>query len=382
MLLLLCGCVTQVHEIALTGDIAIDAPRGMTEGPKRDKVLWQYRLAAADMRRGNYPQAKELLDDALLTVGGIYGKNKEARKSRGYFHRESKKTFLGEPYERVMAYYYRGIIYWMDGEPDNARACFRSGEIEDSSTLQGDFNADYVLLDYLDGLATVKLNGDGADAYQRALKSSRQGVRPPPYDKEANVLVFVEFGPGPLKGRSGAYGEDLQFNTSESPTHSAIVKLDGREVAAPPYDDLAFQSTTRGGRQIDKVLANKAAFKDATDSIGNVGLIGGALTASSSRDSTTQEVGVGLMAAGLISKIISASTTPEADVRAWDNLPHYLSFAALRATPGSHEMAVEFHDRSGRLLPQFTKNFTLNISADKHDKVVFVSDASATPQTL
>ena len=43
--------------------------------------------------------------------------DKSARKARGYFHEESSKGFRGEPYERVMAYYYRGILYWMDGEP-------------------------------------------------------------------------------------------------------------------------------------------------------------------------------------------------------------------------------------------------------------------------
>jgi hypothetical protein len=31
-------------------------------------------------------------------------------------------VFIGEPYERAMAYYYRGLLYWRDGEIDNARA--------------------------------------------------------------------------------------------------------------------------------------------------------------------------------------------------------------------------------------------------------------------
>ena len=36
------------------------------------------------------------------------------------FHPESSKVFIGEPYERAMAYYYRAILYWRDGQPDNA----------------------------------------------------------------------------------------------------------------------------------------------------------------------------------------------------------------------------------------------------------------------
>ena len=56
-----------------------------------------------------------------------------------------------------MAYYYRAILYWMDGEPDNARACFRTGQLLDSDAENKTYVGDYALLDYLDGLASVKL---------------------------------------------------------------------------------------------------------------------------------------------------------------------------------------------------------------------------------
>jgi len=178
--LMLCGCVTKVKTIPLTGNILVDGPTAIAEGPPRDKVLWQYRLAAAYMRHNDEADAKKVLDDALLTLGGIYGKDPNAKKARSYFYSENKKTFIGEPYERVMAYYYRGIIYWMDGEPDNARACFRTGQLEDSST-NGEYSGDYVLLDYLDGLATAKEGGDGSDAYARATNNCKTIQAPPPY---------------------------------------------------------------------------------------------------------------------------------------------------------------------------------------------------------
>src|SRR5436190_22438786 len=106
-LLLFSGCATTPkHQVPLTGDIMADGPKMIAEGPPRDKVLWQYRTAAAAMRQGKFDVAKPLLDDALLTLQGIYGKDPEARKARGYFNAESKKTFIGEPYERAMAYFY------------------------------------------------------------------------------------------------------------------------------------------------------------------------------------------------------------------------------------------------------------------------------------
>src|SRR6185503_17727575 len=131
---LFAGCATtQTGENwQRTGDPLVDGRAAIEHSQKRDRTLWEYRTAATAMRRGEFGEAKQWLDDALLTLGGIYGPDKDARKARSYFASEAKKTFIGEPYERVMAYYYRGILYWIDGELDNARACFRSGEIMDS----------------------------------------------------------------------------------------------------------------------------------------------------------------------------------------------------------------------------------------------------------
>ena len=378
-LLLLTGCATKTRYVHLSGNIMVDGPRMITNGPPQDKVLWQYRTAAAAMRRGQFAEAKQLLDDALLTTGGI-STDKSARLARSYFHPESRKTFIGEPYERVIAYYYRGILYWMDGEPDNARACFRSAAIQDADAEHHEYSADYVLLDYLDGLATAKLAGDGSDAFKRANAEARL-AKPPPLDARANVLFFVESATGPYKYGTGEYGEELRFNIQPSPAYAAEITVDGQKMRAEPYDDLFFQATTRGGRVMDHILGNKAAFKATTDALGTTAIIGGAIAANQ-RDRTSQEVGLGLIAAGVISELFSAATTPAADIRAWSNLPRYLSFASLSLPPGPHTATVEFLDESGRVLPNLTKTITFNVSPAGKDKVVFVSDKSPGSQTL
>ncbi len=376
------GCATTTkHQVALTGNIMVDAPNAIANGPAKDRVLWEYRLAAAAMRQGKYDLAKQNLDDALLTLGGIYGKDPNAKKARGYFHAEAKKTFIGEPYERSMAYIYRGIIYWMDGEPDNARACFRSAEFEDSDAEQHQYAGDWVLPDYLDGLISTKLGGDGSDALKRA-QAEAKGVKLPPYDPKANAIFFVEFGPGPTKYATGQYKEQLRFRTVTSPVASADLKVDALQIPIAPTDDVDFQATTRGGRVMDHILANKAVFKSATDTAGNVALIGGLGTAALSDNRTAQEVGLGVALAGLVSKIVSAATVPAADTRAWENLPRYLSFACVPLPPGQHVATVEFLDASGRVIPNLTKTITVNITTTDRDKVVFVSDTSVTPQSI
>jgi hypothetical protein len=381
LVLLGCASTTSKETVKLTGDINVDAPNAIAQGPPRDKVLWEYRLAAAAMRQGKFDVAKQNLDDALTTLQGIYGPDPNAKKARGYFHAEAKKTFIGEPYERSMAYVYRGILYWMAGEPDNARACFRSAELEDSDTENHAYAGDWVLPDYLDGLASTKLGGDGSDAFKRAEKSAK-GVKLPPYNPKANVLLFFEFGPGPTKYSTGEYGEELRFHVLPSPVNSAEFKVDEHAYPVAPADDVWFQASTRGGRVMDHILGNKAVFKKTTDVVGNVALVGGLSTAAFSDNRTAQQVGLGVALAGLISKGISAATTPQADTRSWDNLPRYISFANLELALGQHVITVEFRNSSGAVLSNLTKTFTVDVPADGKDKVIFVSDQSSTPQTL
>jgi hypothetical protein len=364
----------------LTGDPLVDGENFIRNGPERDRVLWQYRTALTAMRHGNFEPAKHYLDEALARIQGIYGKDVDAKKSRSYFRQEARKTFIGEPYERAMAWYYRGILYWMDGQPDNARACFRSGQVMDSDTEEKKYSGDYVLMDYLDGYITSRLGSDGADAIRRA-ETNAHLWKPPAFDSKANLLVFVDYGPPPTKFATGEYKEQLRFAGGRSQVVSASVKLGEASGKAVPYDDLFYQASTRGGRVMDHVLANKAVFKKSTDVAGTVGLISGAVMATSgNRD--VQTAGLAVMGAGLVTKLFSAATTPQADIRTWDNLPLYLSFVAFEVSPGSHTLTVDFLDDQSRVVAGQTKTVTVTIAEGTQQKVIYVSDKSTTPQTL
>src|SRR3982750_3819971 len=73
-LLFFAGCATTpTHQVPMTGDILVDGPNMIADGPRKDKVLWQYRTAVAAMRQGKFDVAKPLLDEALLTLGGVCG---------------------------------------------------------------------------------------------------------------------------------------------------------------------------------------------------------------------------------------------------------------------------------------------------------------------
>lgn len=361
------GCATAPSRpaVAYTGDPVVDGNANLAVAPERDKALWEYRIGAAAIRRGQYEEAAAKLDDALARTAAALAPSAEAAKSRKLFGREETKPFAGEPYERVMGNYYRGLVYWHAGEPDNARALFRSGQFIDSDTEDKTFAGDWVLLDYLDGLVTRKLAGDGSDALARARASAQAQGRavPPDYEPEANVFVFCDYGPPPVKYATGEYGELLKIMVDESPVASARLTVAGREIPLPPYDDVGWQATTRGGRVMDHILGNKAVFKKSTDTIGDVAILGAAGTAAFGTSRDSGSVALGLLAVGLVSKVASAATQTEADTRTWNNLPRYLSFAALRLPPGDHDARIDYLNASGRPLANRTQTFTIHVPA-------------------
>ncbi len=378
--LLLASCATPPGEPRA----GASTTRGAAEVPERDRVLHAYREAATALRAGRYDAAKARLDDAIARIGGIIANDADAARARGLFSAEGSKVFIGEPYERVMAYYYRGILYWRDGEPDNARACFRSGSFIDAGTAEEKYDADYVLLDYLDGLVTTKLQGDSSEALARARAHAGEKRPLPDYNPAANVLFFAEYGHGPRKYAAGPYGEQLRFHVEDSPSRSArLILEEGRKVVPlPAYDDLGFQAVTRGRRVMDYILGNKAVFKAGVDAASDIALAGAVIASDEARrrerrgrdsdDAGAAALGLGVI--GVIGKVVSAATRPEADTRQWGNLPQRLSFAALRLPPGAHSGRLEFLDREGQVLTARSRTVSFEVAEGDRDTVVFLSE--------
>jgi hypothetical protein len=384
LLLGACASAPVAPAIPFTGDPLVDGNAQLAVAAPKDRVLWEYRVGGVALRRELWDEARTKLDDALAQASANYGNvNSEAARSRRMFRSEADKPFIGEPYERIMAHFYRGIIYWRDGEPDNARALYRSAQLIDSDTIDKTYAGDWVLLDYLDGFVSAKLGGDGTDALARARANAKQqrGVKLPDYNRNANVMVFVEYGQGPKKYSGGEYGEELKFFVEKSRAVRAELRVDGRAVQLPPYDDVSYQATTRGGRVMDHILGNKAVFKQTTSTIGDAALIGALGTAQYGRGQDADKAALGLAAVGLISKLASAATTPGADTRMWDTLPQYLSFTALELAPGEHEAVLNFYDASGGVIMNRSQQFKIvvpeksaGVAANPGDVVVFRSE--------
>lgn len=358
------GCATtpMAPAVPYTGDALVDNLARRDAALPADRALWDYRAGAVALRRGATDTAVEAFDDGLArAAAAMGGPNSDAAKARRTFGRESNKPFTGEPYEQVMANFYRGVLYWQAGEPDNARALFRNGLFLDSDLSAQTFSGDWVLLEYLDGFITRKEGGDGADAIARAQALAKRPL--PPVNPSANVMVLVEYGRGPTKYSAGEYGEQLKFRPGTSRVTNARLTVDGRTVALPPWDDVNYQATTRGGRMMDYILGNQAVFKRRSDTVGDAALVGAIATSQFGRGEDKDTAALVLAGVGILSKVISGATTPDADTRAWDNLPQFLSFAALDLPPGEHAAVLEFMGDDGVVVSEKTQRFTINVPA-------------------
>lgn len=343
-----------------------------SEAVPGDQVLVDCKHATEALRSGDFNSAKEALDRALLTMNATTVGAKDAKKARSAFSKESVKMFKGEPYERSMANYYRGILYWKDGEVDNARACFITAQMQDASNDISK-HSEFVMMDYLVGLANAITGADPNGPLTLARKNymarNDNACALPDYNPKANILVFLESGKGPVKFADGENKEHLAYHDGSSTVESITASLGDKTVCTTPWDNITDQAKARGGRQMDQILTNKAAFKETTDKVGDVALVAGVATAAAGGDG---RVAGGLAALGLLSKITSSAVKPEADTRCWDTLPQILAFAAFEAPPGEHQVSIKFLDKSKGVIAE--KQITVRLEADKKSAVLFVKD--------
>lgn len=283
-------------------------------------------LGLAAMSVGDYSAAEHAFDAAITRIEAIYANDPNAKKAKSLYNEEKVKDFKGEPYERSMAYYYRGILYLRAGDYQNARAMFLSAERHDSFSEQEEFQSDFGLMNYLAAWAS-HCDGDeerAADLYALAVKADAPRFEGMAYSYP--FIGLIDGGLSPIKIGQGKYKEQLKMVASDQSfsivSASASVPLitpDVREAA-----DIAFQATTRGGRPVEAILKGKAQFKDVTGTVSNVaGQVGVnlALQGAYSGDSDIANAGLAGLGVSLISGVFSAATTPAADTRYWGTLP-------------------------------------------------------------
>lgn len=345
-------------------------------GGERNAVVNFQRLGLAAMELGDYVTAEKAFDASLNRIETVYSKDALASRARDTFAKEANKDFKGEPYERAMAYYYRGLLYLRKGDYGNARASFKGAEYQDTVSEAEEFQSDFAVMNYLIGWSTRCMGESDGKTDFEAAALAQPGVTIPP--KNHNVLMIAETGAGPTKAQDGAMREKLVFklpepNPPEKQTMFQLASTGLKPEVAPALQlsSLAFQATTRGGRAIDGILKGKANFKATTGAIGSGAMNMGLAMMSQGGDAGT--AGAVMAGVGAIFSMFSSAAKADADIRYWDQLPDGLSVATGVAR-GPAKVDVRFLGESG---PLSMKPAVVMQGGDKACQVVWTRSRSA-----
>ena len=313
-------------------------------------VLNNLRLGSAalaaydlDTAEGAFLRAYEVLNSVGVNDGG--------RTLGAVLLSENIRVWRGEPFERAMANFYLGLVYYLRRDYANARAAFENalfklrdyGEAKGKDDQYREQESNFALAYLMLAKSYQRLGRDDAAEknFARAveLRPDLAEVADPDLNARSNVLLVVDFGYGPRKVQNGD-GALAGFTPSpveEGPPPPPVVRVDGRRIhtggmARPPVDLLALAQDRRW-QSLDTIRAVK--------SVVGTGLMAGGAIYGTRRDARP-EIALAAILGGALLK-----ATSQADVRQWEMLPRTVFVLPLVLPPGTHDISVEFPEVPG-----------------------------------
>lgn len=307
-----------------------------------DYVLNNLRYGSAALSDYDLDRAETAFYRAyeVMNAGKV---NDAGRATAAVVVHEGFKVWKGEPFERAMANFYLGLVYYMRQDYDNARAAFENalfklrdyGEGDDKTDEYREYESDFTIAYVM--LARTWLRLDEPEKARDMLERVRQ-IRPdvaPLADvdlhERSNVLLVVDVGYGPRKVTQ--YDNSIvTFSPKPSqvgPVPLPTVLVDGQMVPSSlgaPAVDLIALSDDRRWQSIDTIRLAKSAI--------GTGLMGVGAYQGMKRKPDYGSAAA-LIAAGALLKASSG-----ADLRHWETLPRTTFLIPLRLPPGRHDVTI------------------------------------------
>ena len=215
---------------------------------------------------GCYDEATSALDEAISIMGGITSDPELVARVISLEGSEQERVFKGEAHERALVFLIRGLIFLSKGDFGNARACFKSGQIQDSRIVDGKAVwGDWLSLRYLEALTEFWQDGIVPHSGTWATPEGLSVGWP---QEGHDSLLLVACGLPPQKVLLHNKNE-YRLSYLPSETLSLRILLSPSGVSSPalvldrPAENIFVQAVSHGRREMDKVLEAKRGFSES-----------------------------------------------------------------------------------------------------------------------
>jgi tetratricopeptide (TPR) repeat protein len=361
LLAIACGCANADHQAAqkalasyYSGNYkeATNLLEPLAKKTNEDFVLNNVRLGSVALTAYDLDEAENAFLRAYEVINST-GVNNGGRTLGAVLVDEKVKVWKGEPFERAMANFYLGVIYYMRQDYNNARGAFENAlfKLRDYADPKNTKDYQEVESNFVPALVMLAKSYQriGREDLARANFEKVQKVRPDlvgliDYDRNlaSNLLLVVDFGAAPSKVTDfdGSIVGFAPTPTEAGPLPRPTVRVDGQyadinALGGAPVD-LVSLATDRRWQSIDTLRAIKSAVGTGLIAGGAVETLRG-INGSGARQRTDLMVGAGLLAGGLLLK-----ATSQADVRHWETLPRTVYLIPIHLPSGQHDVTVSF----------------------------------------
>lgn len=324
------------------------------------RPLYQLEQVSTLLLEGKNQEAHELMISIRNDLDILFDRQSE-EKAISLWHGENNKVFKGDNHERAIFYAFLAMSFIELGEYEDALRCVQNGLLADSSNEE-EYSSDFGLLHYLGYVTSRYLNDmGGAEEYKREYLETlaMQGCNVDSYESTwaslvddkplPNAFLVLWTGTPPSYVRGGAYEEIRHVIPGKDELTMVMVETPDKNLrnAAKYIGDINFQASTRGGREMDSVLKNKANVKSGLNASGNVFMIAGfACFAAMSGQNEAPVIlalggaGIGCFVVGGGFYYVGSLINSKADIRYWRNLPGNLSIIPLYLEEGDNEIFI------------------------------------------
>jgi hypothetical protein len=330
--------------------------RDLEQFPERDQTLVLNYRAHAKLALGYHSSAHT----DYLRAWNIMNHGKGGGVANAQIFSERQKWWMGDPYERAFNSFYLGMLYYADGDRENAMAAFRNSVAVDTGDLElGEYSADW-LPPMIMRVRCFLWRGDvpGAEAVLRQInKLPKEPANFDPQNPwlnidaqlEANTILMIELGEGPYFTAEGHHGSVRAINQGEYRESFVEVFVNGESLGqAYKIGDSFFQAITRGGRVMDDILKGKAIAKTASIATGAAAMHVGRMLLTHGGNKGTRIGGAVALGVGAAVLLAGLLMNAEADTRGNVLLPGETHLMLAQLPPGEHKLELRFYDNLGR----------------------------------